>query len=276
MLNWKLSIENEQIYFILNNNLTIKLLFDYREISEFIEKGTYFFNSDRLNGTFQITNKNIIFYDDDLLSYKDDNGRLAHEKFIELCKSNKNLKNLIDFCNFIYGKGNEEYILRNYVYPSNTIEKDLFKFETNNYLEKDELINKKLYGEYANWCIEKGTNDDIDNLIISYINSNSYDCEDLCLGSDDVDIPFEGLDYETILNHNIIYNAIKRRKYKLVKSIIKTYGLGKDNMGNLKFKRSLFCPDSDALSILFYREEYSLLYFFFENGMTEDYFIHLR
>ena len=54
-------------------------------------KRTYFL-SDRLNGTFQITNKNIVFYDDDLLSYKDDNGRLAHQKFIELFESNKNLK----------------------------------------------------------------------------------------------------------------------------------------------------------------------------------------
>ena len=38
--------------------------------------------------------------------------------------------------------------------------------------------------------------------------------EDLYLDSVDEDIPFEGLDYETILNHNIIYNAIKRKKYK--------------------------------------------------------------
>jgi len=83
------------------------------------------------------------------------------------------------------------------------------------------------------------------------------------------------LDYETIVGYNILGISIMRKMYNVTKMIIGKYGLGKSENGKFRFENDLF-NHSYMLPLLYCRKDYDIIKFFFDYGMTEDYYIHLR
>ena len=109
------------------------------------------------------------------------------------------------------------------------------------------------FGDYAIMCFSKDMSSDILKLIRD-----------------------DKLDYETVVNYNILEISIVRSMYCVTKELIKKYDLGKSIEGYHIFENALFNPSSYMLPLLHYRGDYDMIKFFFDHGMTEDYYIHLR
>jgi len=231
------------------NSLKIKHKLNIKSMQKFIDNGIYEIYEDGIDdNTFKlIINKNTNSIDLSVQPYilsTCEGGKLAHEKFLEFINKDHNLRNLIKL-----GLHFNKYHTKSAYIRKNLLTYEFQKSNVSYTKNPNEYLKKEWYGEYAIWCIDNNKPD----KLYQHINK---------------------LTYQDMINYNIIQRAIRKGKYELVRYIIKLYKLGKDK-DMFRFENDLFCPGY-TLPIIFFREDYGLLYFLFQNGMTEDYFIYLR
>lgn len=237
------------------NSLKIKHKLNFKNIQKFIDNGIYEIYEDGIDGnTFElIINKNTNSIDLSVQPYilsTCEGGKLAHEKFLEFINKDPKLRNLIKL-----GLHFNKYHTKSFYIKKNLLTYEYQKSSVSSTKNPIEYLEKEWYGEYAICCID---NNRIQSNLFSHIEQG------INYGTN--------LTYGDIVNYNIIQHAIRKGKYELVRYIIKLYQLGKVK-DMFRFENDLFCPGK-SLPLIFFREDYGLLYFMFENGMTEDYFKH--
>jgi len=181
------------------------------------------------------------------VEYIEENGQKMYNKFLKYIQDDTTIGQVLNF--FEHHKRYHSNSINNmeeryhfWIKLDNT--QDLSSFDLN---QPD-----CSFGDYIITCFSK----DMSEEIVKVIRDNK-------------------LDYETVMNYNILEISIVRSMYSVTKELIKKYGLGKSIEDYYIFENALFNPGSYILPLLHSRGDYDMIKFFFDNGMTEDYYIHL-
>ena len=242
------------------DDLTIKFIVDYDEIVGFIRNGLLD-KTDSLSNYDLVINANkntTLFNCYPHIEYNADNGCEVHKACLEWVD-----KNSVD------NKMSEFFL--------NNVTKDIGPFIENHkryYTITEDMIKNK----YRYW-LELPSASDINDFRPDQDDCSFGDYVISCFANNVSNKIFEvidKLDYETIVNYNILGISIMRKEYDITKALIWKYGLGKDKNGKFRFENDLFNPGSYMLPLLYCRKDYDIIKFFFDHGMTEDYYIHLR
>lgn len=221
----------------------------YDELISFIknrllEKTDTFCNYD-ISIDYDKNTTHFMFYPH--VEYIKENGQKMYNKFLKYIQDDTKISEVLDFY---------EHHKRYYSTTVDKIEERYYRWmkldNTRDFSGFDIDQSDCSFGDYVIYCFANNMSEEILNVIRD-----------------------DKLDYETVVNYNILEISIVRSLYSVTKELIKKYGIGKSMEGNYIFENALFNPGY-MLPLLHYRGDYDMIKFFFDHGMTKDYYIHTR